>query len=416
MKQIIRVGKLIDGTGAIPKANMELVIEGNRIVDVKPSNVLTHEVENAKVYNYPDLVAMPGIIDCHDHLAHLGLDLNQRMNTPPSLAVLQAGKWVTQTLMNGITSVRDAGGLDLGVKMAVEQGIIPGPRLFISLVIISQTGGHGDLTQPCGLSEDFPTLPGVPDGIADGVEGVRRKVRDVIRWGADCIKVATTGGVGSPRGGPTIGQFTLEELNAIVDEAHRAKKPVLVHAHGGEGLRMCIEAGVDSIEHGAYATDADLKLMAERGIWLVPTLSVSYRMLELMEHDPRSLPAYTSERLPAIAEARRKSFKRAVELGVPIAMGTDAGALGHGRNTEELVYMVKSGMTPMQAIIASTKMAARLLGMGDQLGTLEPGRLADIVLLDGDPLADISVVANPDRLAMVMKDGVTYKSLGTCGN
>jgi imidazolonepropionase-like amidohydrolase len=407
---VIKVGQLIDGTGAPPKRDMALTIEGHMITDVRPSAGLPPAGERVKVYDCPSLTAIPGIIDCHDHLAHLGLDVKQRMNTAPSLAVLQVGRWATETLMTGVTAFRDAAGVDLGVKMAVEQGVTPGPRLFISLVIITQTGGHGDLMQPCGLSSDFPRLPGIPDGAADGPDDCRRKVREVIRAGADCIKIATTGGVGSPRGGPTTRQFTLEELRAMVDEAHAAGKPVLVHAHGGDGLKMCLEARVDSIEHAAVADEEDLERMARLGIWLVPTLSVTHRMKERLDRDPHSLPAYTAAKLPGVFDVQRRNFKRALDLGVKIAMGTDAGALGHAQNTRELVYMVNAGMTPMQSIVASTKMGAQLLGMGDTLGTLEPRRLADLILVDGDPLADISVVADPNRVRMVMKDGVVYKS------
>ncbi len=196
----------------------------------------------------------------------------------------------------------------------------------------------------------------------------------------------------------------------MVDEAHAAEKPVLVHAHGGEGLKICLEAKVDSIEHAALADEEDLERMARLGIWLVPTLSVTHRLKERLDQDPRSLPAYTAAKLPAVFEAQRRNFKRALDLGVKIAMGTDAGALGHAQNTRELAYMVNAGMTPMQSIVASTKMGAQLLGMGDSLGTLEPGRLADLILIDGDPLADINIVADPTRVKLVMKDGIVYKS------
>jgi imidazolonepropionase-like amidohydrolase len=409
---IIKAATLIDGTGAPPRAEVAIIVEGDTITDVRPVASLPPIGDRVTVYDRPGLTVMPGIIDCHDHLAHLGKDMKRRLGTDQSLAVLQTGRWATDTLMTGVTSFRDAGGVDLGVKTAVDAGVIAGPRLFISLVIITQTGGHGDLLQPCGLSADFPRLPGVPDGIADGVDACRRKVREVIRLGADCVKIATTGGVGSPTGGPLTKQFTLDELRAMVDEAHAAGKPVLVHAHGGEGLRMCLDARVDSIEHAALAEDRDLERMAELGIWLVPTLSVTHRLRDALAADPHALPAYSAAKLPAVFDAQRRSFKKAVEIGVKIAMGTDAGAMGHAENTRELGYMVAGGMTPMQSIVASTKMGAQLLGMGDRLGTLEPGRLADLILIDGDPLADVSVVARPERVKLVMKGGVVYKDTG----
>ena len=408
MKTIVKVGKIIDGTGAPPQEDMAIIIEENRILNVCPSDSVC-EREDVRIFNYPNVTAMPGIIDCHDHLAHPGLGLGQRLNTPPDLAILKIGKWVTETLMNGVTSVRDAGGIYPGIKMAVEQGIIPGPRLFIGSVMISQTGGHGDSTQPYRGSIRRPRLLGIPSGITDGVENCRLKVREVIRLGVDWIKIASTGGIGSARGGPTTCQFTLEEVKAIVNEAHNAGIRVMAHAHGGEGLKNCIEAGVDSIEHGTYAEDEDLKRMAKLGIWLVPTISVFRRGLLRVQKDPTSVPDYLAAKVAGCVEAQLKSFKKALEFGVPIAMGTDAGAFGHGQNTKELVYMIEAGMTPMQSIVASTGMAAKLLGMSDQFGTIEPNKLADIILLDGDPLTDISVVADPHRLKMVMKDGVIYK-------
>ncbi|HLJ61115.1 MAG TPA: amidohydrolase family protein [bacterium] len=407
---IIKAGRLIDGTGGLPQRDIAVVVEGNRITDVRPAATLGPVGDRVAVYDHPSLTLLPGLIDAHDHIAHLGMDLRRRMNTAPSLAVLQTGRWATETLMAGITSFRDAAGADLGVKLAIEQGVIAGPRLFISLVIITQTGGHGDLTQPCGLASDFPRLPGVPDGIADGPDECRKKVREVIRLGADWIKIATTGGVGSPRGGPATRQFTLEELRAMVDEAHAAGKGVMVHAHGGDGIKLCLEAGVDSIEHAAVAEEADIERMARLGIWLVPTLSVTARMKERLDADPQSLPWYTAAKLPLVFDTQRRNFKRALDCGVKIAMGTDAGALGHAQNAKELVYMTESGMTPMQSIVASTSMAAALLGMADSLGAVAPGMLADLILVDGDPLANIAVVADPHRIALVMKDGIVYKS------
>jgi len=411
MSTIVKVGRLIDGTGAPPAREMAVRIEGDTIAAVHAAAALGPAGPHDTVYDCPHLVAVPGLIDCHDHVAHLGLDVKRRFNTPPSLAVLQAGRWVTETLLAGVTTLRDAAGVDLGAKMAVEQGVIPGPRLLISLVIITQTGGHGDLMQPSGVSSDFPTLPGVPSGIADGVDDVRRKVREVLRLGADWIKIATNGGSGSPRGGYTTRQFSPEEVRTIVDEAHGKGVRVMAHAHGGESLDMCLAAGVDTIEHGSLADDRQLAEMARRGVWMVPTLSVTQRMLERIRQDPTSVPAYTAARVPGILEHKRRTFRRALELGVPIAMGTDAGALGHGENARELAYMVEAGMTPMQSLVASTAMGARLLGLADQVGTLEPGRRADLLLLDGDPLADIAVVADPDRVRLVMKDGRIYKSL-----
>jgi len=410
VRAVVIAGRLIDGTGAPPRGETAIEIEDGAIVALRRPQELGALPAGTEVYDGRGLTAMPGIIDCHDHVAHFGLDLKRRFQLAPSLAVLQVGRWLDDTLRAGITTLRDAAGADLGVKMAVEQGVVHGPRLLISLVIISQTGGHGDLMQPSGLSSDVPRLPGVPDGIADGVDGVRRKVREVLRLGADWIKIATNGGGGSPRGGYTTRQFCLAEVRTIVEEAHSKGVRVMAHAHGGESLDMCLAAGVDTIEHGSLASDRQLEEMARRRIWMVPTLSVTQRMVERIRRDPTSVPAYTAARVPAMLEKKRAGFARALALGVPIAMGTDAGALGHAQNARELVYMVEAGMTPMQSIVASTADAARLLEMHDRIGTLEVGRRADLLLLDGDPLADIAVVADPARLRLVMKDGRVYKA------
>jgi imidazolonepropionase-like amidohydrolase len=407
---VLKPGTLIDGTGREPQKDMALIIEGDTIREVRPAASLPALGDDVQVYDCPGMFALPGIIDCHDHLAHLGHDMKERFNTPASLAVLKTARWARETLLAGLTTMRDAAGVDLGVKMAIDQGVIDGPRLFISLVIISQTGGHGDLTQPSGQTSEFPVLPGIPDGLADGPDECRKKVREVIRLGADWVKVATTGGVGSPRGGPATRQLSLEELQAIVDEAHAAGKPVFAHAHGGQGLKICIEARVDSIEHAALADEQDLQDMARLGIWLVPTLSVTQRMFERLKKNPGSLPAYTAAKLPIVYDQQRANFRRALELGIKIAMGTDAGAMGHAENLKELPYMVEAGMTPMQSIVASTAMCGRLLGMPDRLGTLLPGRLADVILTDTDPLKDIWALADAAQVKFVMKDGRVYKS------
>jgi imidazolonepropionase-like amidohydrolase len=407
---LIKAGRLIDGTGGPVQRDVAVLVEGGRITHVRPAAAAPPAGDGLVVHDHPDLTLMPGLIDTHDHIAHFGHDVRRRFNLAPSLAVLQVARWATETLLAGITTFRDAAGADLGLKMAIDEGLLAGPRMLISLVIITQTGGHGDLIQPCGLTSDFPRLPGVPDGIADGPDECRKKVREIIRLGADWIKIATTGGVGSPRGGPATRQFTLDELRAMVDEAHAAGKGVMVHAHGGDGLKICLEAGVDSIEHAAVADEADIERMARQGVWLVPTLSVTRRMKERLDADPRALPAYVAAKLPLVLKTQQRNFRRALEAGVKIAMGTDAGALGHAQNGRELPYMVEAGMTPMQAIVASTGAAASLLGMAGELGTVEAGKRADLILVDGDPLEDIAAVADPARIKLVMKDGTVYKS------
>ena len=334
--------------------------------------------------------------------------MQERAQIPPTLAVFETARVFHDTLLGGCTSVRDASGVDLGMKLAVERGLIPGPRLRISVVILSQLGGHNDHTEPAGIDSRFPHLATIPSGICDGVDACRRKVREVIRAGADWIKIATTGGVGTPIGGPLLRQFSAEEVRAIVDTAHAAGKPVMSHAYGGEGVKICLDAGVDSIEHGAALDETLIEQMARQGTWLVPTFTVLRKVVALGERVPSPVPEYMPRKARALVEMQRASFPRALAAGVKIAMGTDAGGFGHGKNAGELKYMVAAGMTPMQAIVASTQMGAACMGL-DDVGTLRAGMFADLLVVDGDPLEDVTVLEDRARLRLIMKDGGLIK-------
>ncbi len=356
------------------------------------------------------MTAMPGMIDCHDHLANLGGGMVARAAVPPTLAIFKAAEAFRHTLLSGFTAIRDAGGVDLGMKMAVDQGLIPGPRLKISVNIICQFGGHNDHTEPAGIDSTFPKLQTVPDGVCDGVDACRRKVREMVRAGADWIKIATTGGVGTPTGGPVLRQFSLEEVRAIVDAAHAAGKPVMSHAYGGDGVKICLDAGVDSIEHGAALDDALIEQMVRQNTWLVPTFTVLRKITALGERSPGAVPEYMPRKARALIEAQRASFPKALAAGVRMAMGTDLGGFGRGENAGELAYMVEAGMSPMQAIVAATRMGAACMGLGDETGALRPGRFADLLLVDGDPLSDVRMLADPARLRLIMKGGEIYKN------
>jgi imidazolonepropionase-like amidohydrolase len=412
----IHGARLIDGSGDQPPAEPHaLLIDGQRIVAVAPERELTCP-DGAQALDIGGMSVMPGLIDCHDHLANLEGSMQARAAITPTLAIFKAAQVFHDTLLGGCTSVRDASGVDLGMKQAVEQGLIPGPRLKISVVILSQLGGHNDHTEPCGIDSTFPKLQTIPDGICDGVDACRRKVREVVRAGADWIKIATTGGVGTPIGGPLLRQFSPSEVAAIVDAAHTAGKPVMSHAYGGEGVQICLDAGVDSIEHGAALDDALIEQMARQGTWLVPTFTVLRKVLEIDAANPGMLPAYMAPKARWLVERQRESFPKALAAGVKIAMGTDAGGFGHGRNAAELASMVEAGMTPMQAIVAATRMGAACMDLGDTVGQLRAGMFADLLVVDGDPLTDVRVLEDRARLRLIMKDGVIIKDgVGAAG-
>jgi imidazolonepropionase-like amidohydrolase len=402
--------RLLDGTGrAVPGEPHAFVLCGSRIQALAPQAQLPCPDE-AESLDLKGMTVMPGLIDCHDHLANIEGGMVARAAVPPSLAVIKTAKTFHDTLLGGFTSIRDAGGVDLGLKLAVEQGLIPGPRLKISVNILSQFGGHNDHTEPAGIDSDFPRLPGVPDSICDGVDGCRRKVREMIRAGADWIKICTTGGVGTPTGGPLIRQFSPEEVQAIVDTAHAAGKPVMSHAYGGEGVKICLDAGVDSIEHGAALDDDLIEQMVRQGTWLVPTFTVLRKIVEIGQQEPCPIPEYIPRKARTLLDQQVASFQRALTAGVKMALGTDAGGFGHGQNAVELGYLVEAGMTPMQAIVAGTKMGAQCMGLADEVGILSEGMLADLLVIDGDPLQDVTILQDRTHLRLIIKDGALVKN------
>lgn len=293
--------------------------------------------------------------------------------------------------------------------MAVERGLIPGPRLKISVVILSQFGGHNDHTEAAGINSHFPWLQSIPSGICDGVDECRKKTREVIRAGADWVKIATTGGVGTPIGGPLIRQFSPEEVRVIVDTAHAAGKPVMSYAYGGEGVKICLDAGVDSIEHGAVLDDALIEQMVKQGTWLVPTFTVLRLILAISEKNPQALPSYMAPKAQNLLEHQAESFRKSLKAGVKIALGTDGGGFGHGQNAKELHYLVEAGMTPMQALVAATSMGAACMGISDETGILRKDMLADFLVVDGNPLEDVRILENRERLKMIVKDGQIIK-------
>ncbi len=385
---------VVDGTGAEP-ATADLVVENGRIVEVGSG------LDGDERVDLAGKAVLPGLFDCHTHVMFSTIDTMRIIQTPFSYRFYQAMHNLEKTLRVGITTVRDAGGADLGVKQAVEDGLIAGPRMQISLSMISQTGGHGDEWMPSGTNLEVAPYPGVPRTIVDGADEMRRLVRELVRAGADVIKVAVSGGVLSPRDTPTHAHFRLEELQVLVEEATAAGIWVMSHAQATPGIKNAITAGIRSIAHGIYLDDEAIEMMLERGTWLVPTLVAPRGVIDAADAGAAIAPQSVAK-AREVMEIHQASFAKAVSAGVKVAMGTDSGVTPHGNNLRELGLMVEGGMTPMQAIVATTRSAAELMGLEKDLGTLEPGKRADVVVVDGDPL-DLATL--DERISAVYKDG-----------
>jgi len=401
----VRNGTLIDGTGCAPVTDAGVLIRENRIEAVGQADGLRLPDSPIREIDAGGGYILPGLIDTHVHLTFEGIDIARDMAAPFSLRFYSSVEYMRRTLEAGITSVRDAGGADAGMKHAVETGVVPGPRMQISITPLTMTGGHADFWMRSGNEfHVFPSHPGLPHGRCDGPEGVLVKVREVLRAGAEVIKICATGGVMSPTDQPDFTQFSPEELAVIVREAaYRGGIKVMAHAQGSEGIKNAVRAGVHSIEHGVYLDDEAIELMLEHGTFLVPTMIAPIAVLETGEEGGMADHAVRKAR--QVVEAQADSFRRAHKAGVKIAMGTDAGVLPHGTNLRELGLMVDAGMTPMEALVATTKTAAECLGWQDRMGTVEAGKLADLVVTKTDPLQDMRSLENTDNILLVVKDG-----------
>lgn len=407
MTTVIRCGTLIDGTGAEPVRGATLTIENGAIVTVDPAGGIPRDAE---VLDASGMTVMPGMIDCHVHLSSNPSSIQQRLMTPYSLGVAQALANAKLTLDHGFTTVRDAGGTPRGVKMAIDQGLFPGPRLRIAVGALSQTSGHGDSTMPNGVNLRLPNAEH-PNTVVDGPDAVRKATRELLRAGADQIKIMTSGGVLSPNDEPGATGFTPEEIAVVVYEAAAAGKTVMSHAQATQGIKNAVENGVQSIEHGIYLDEQVCEEMGRRGAYLVATLIAPLWVIRRAEREPASVPEYALRKAREVKEAHHASFRMAAQMGVPIAMGTDTGVGPHGSNAEELALMVQNGLTPLQTIVATTRTAAECSRVGHLVGTLEPGKRADLLAVDGDPLADIAILQDRDKLALIMKDGVAHKDV-----
>ena len=405
---VLKAARLIDGTGAAPINNAVVVVTDNTITAVGTAASVTVPA-NAKTIDLGDVTLLPGFIDAHTHL--IGRVLgdpagdNAAVRDFESFAAILGVGYARATLMAGFTSVRNVGASgkfdDMALRKAIDEGWTPGPRMMSAGHAIGMRGGH------CDENGFRPGLfdPGIEEGIADGPEQIRAAVRYQIKYGADVIKTCATGGVLSEGDAVGATQYTFEELKALVDEANKLERKVAAHAHGTEGIKIAVRAGVSSIEHGSFLDEEGARLMKEHGTFLVPTLSAA----ESVERAAKSgvLKGLRAEKALAAAAAARHAIKLAVASKIPIALGTDAGVIPHGTNAHEFVLMVQwGGMSPMDSIIAGTSNGAKLLGWDKHLGSLTAGKWADIVAVPGDPLKDIE---DMQKVVFVMKNGVIYK-------
>jgi len=375
---VLRGGTVYDGTLAAPAAG-DVALEAGRIVEVGVG------LDGDEAVDVGGCAVLPGLIDCHVHLTMVSGDLFESAQQPFSLQFYEGARNMLRTLQSGVTTVRDAGGADMGMRVAQERGLIPGPRMQVSLTMLSQTGGHGDPWWPSTCIMDFsPPHPGRPSAVVDGPEEIRRKVRELVRAGADVVKVATSGGTVSPGADSRTPHFRDDEIAMLVEEAAAAGLSVMAHA-SGRGAKNAVRNGVRSIEHGQELDDETIALMVERGTWLVPTLSAGLGLQRAIEAG-LTFPDRILEKIRRTAAARSRTMERARHAGVRFATGSDTPLLPHGENPTELALLVEHGLSPVQALHAATGSAAQLLGIADDVGTITPGKVADLVVVAGSAL------------------------------
>lgn len=404
-KTYIWCGTLIDGVSKEAKKNMTIVVEKNKITSV--DNGFSKPEASDLTIDLKTKTVTPGWIDMHVHVeieTKKGNVADRFILNPADIA-FESLKYVKATLMAGFTSVRDLGGsgVNISLRNAINKGLVIGPRIYTAGKSIATTGGHADPTN--GYRKDLMGDPGPREGVINGPEDAYHAVRERYKEGSDLIKITATGGVLSQAKDGANAQFTEEEIKAIVTAAKDYGFKVAAHAHGAEGIKRAIRAGVNSIEHGTFMDDEGIELMKQYGTWYVPTIIAGKSTA-----DSAKIPGYYTEIVTPKALATgpqiQKTFARAYKAGVKIAFGTDAGVYQHGKNWMEFGYMIEAGMSAMEAIKAATISAAELLGEKDRLGSIEVGKLADIVAVDGDPLKDPQVFG---KVVFVMKDGVVYK-------
>ncbi|HVF41065.1 MAG TPA: amidohydrolase family protein [Gemmatimonadaceae bacterium] len=404
---VLRAARMITGTGAAPVMNAAVVVTGNRITAAGPASSI-NVPPGAQVIDLGDATLLPGFIDAHTHI--IGRTLGDplidvaRVRDFPSYGAILGVSNAHKTLLAGFTTIRVVGSGnfdDLALRRAIEDGRIPGPRMQVAGHSLGITGGH------CDENAYRPGLvdPGVQQGIANGADEVRAAVRYQVKYGADVIKTCATGGVLSEGDAVGTTQYNFDEMKAMVEEAGKLERKVAAHAHGTEGIKIAVRAGVASIEHGSFLDAEGARMMAKSGTVLVPTLMAGEAVEGFAKRGV--LKGLRAEKAYAAATAMRRGIRTATANKVTIALGTDAGVIPHGTNAREFGLMVEwGGMTPMASLLAGTLNGAKLLGWEDRLGSIAVGKLADLVAVPGDPLQDIH---RTERVVFVMKDGVVYK-------
>jgi imidazolonepropionase-like amidohydrolase len=398
-RTLLRAGHLLDVRTGKEAADQTIIVAGDKIIAIAASSA-TPKQQGDREVDLSGMTVMPGLIDVHTHLTmDTNFDPYHELSTSVAKSALIGARNAKVTLEAGFTTVRNvgaAGYADVDLRDAINEGLIPGPHMAVSGPPLSISGGHCDENL---LPFEYHIKA---DGVADGVAAVQQKVREVIKYGADVIKVCATGGVLSKGDDPQASQYTQEELKALVADAHRLGRKVAAHAHGEQGILWATQAGVDSIEHGSYITDEEIREMKSRGTYLVPTTYLTDWIQEFGH-----LPPFYAQKAKDVTAVAKANLKKAVGAGVKIALGTDAAVYPHGLNAHELdCYVSQFGMTPLAALQTATINAADLMGWSAKVGTLEPGKWADIIAVPGDPLGDVKLLQN---VAFVMKSGTIYK-------